>query len=98
MMYSRSLMAMLYVNCLCVCRFVISSHYNILTTRILLVQQKTILALMINFMYGTPAFIARLLPIFSLKSDVLMERLTLLLEIIHDAGGFVFLGYDRIFR
>ena len=53
---------------------------------------KTILALMINFMYSTPAFIARLLPIFSLKSDVLMERLMLLLEIIHDAGGFVFLA------
>ena len=55
-------------------------------------QVKTILALMINFMYSTPAFIARLLPIFSLNSDVLMERLTLLLEIIHDAGGFVFLA------
>ena len=52
---------------------------------------KTILALMINFMYGSPAFIARLLPIFSLKSDFLMEQLMLLLEIIHDAGGFVFL-------
>ena len=47
---------------------------------------------MINFMYGTPAFIARLLPIFSLKSDFLMEQLMLLLEIIHDAGGFVFLA------
>ena len=29
---------------------------------------------------------------FSLKSDFLMEQLMLLLEIIHDAGGFVFLA------
>ena len=52
--------------------------------------EKTILALMINFMYGTPAFIARPLPIFSLKSEFLMEQLMLLPEIIHDAGVFVF--------
>ena len=53
---------------------------------------KTTLALMINFMYGTPVFIAHLLPIFSLKSDFLIKQLMLLLEIIHDAGGFVFLA------
>ena len=48
-------------------------------------------------MHSTPAFIARLLPIFSLKSDVLMERLTLLLETIHDAGGFVFFAMTESF-
>lgn len=50
---------------------------------------KTILAFMVNFLYSTPAFIARLLPVFSLKAEFLMEQLMLLIQIIHDAGGIV---------
>ena len=46
---------------------------------------------MMNFMYNTPSFIARILPVTSLKSEFLMDQLMLLIEIIHEAGGAVFL-------
>ena len=46
---------------------------------------------MINFLYNTPAFIARLIPVTALKSEFLMEQLMLLIQIIHGAGGFIFL-------
>ena len=52
---------------------------------------KTILGLMVNFLYGTPGFIARLLPLFSLNAEFLMEQLVLLIQIVHDAGGYAFL-------
>ena len=50
---------------------------------------KTILAFMVNFLYSTPAFIACLLPVFSLKAEFLMEQLMLLIQIIHNAGRIV---------
>ena len=46
---------------------------------------------MINFLYNTPAFIARLIPVTTLKSEFLMEQLMLLIQIIHGAGSFIFL-------
>ena len=52
---------------------------------------KTILAFMINFLLGTSSFIDRLIPVTTLKSEFLMVQLMILLCIIHDAGGFVFL-------
>ena len=52
---------------------------------------RTVLAFMVNFMYNTPSFIARILPMTSLKSEFLMDQLMLLIEIIHEAGGAVFL-------
>ena len=52
---------------------------------------KTILALMINFLYKIPAFIARLIPVTSLKAELLEKQLILLIQIIHNAGGYVFL-------
>ena len=55
------------------------------------IPAKTVLAFMINFLYDTPAFIARLFPVNTLKSGFLMEQLMLLIEIIHDAEGFVYL-------
>ena len=47
---------------------------------------KTNLGLMVNFLYGTPGFIARLLPLFSLNAEFLMELLMLLIQI-----GYAFL-------
>ena len=53
---------------------------------------KTVLAVMINPSMGAPAFfVARLLPVFSLKYEFLMNQVNIVMEIIHDAGGFVFL-------
>ena len=52
---------------------------------------KTILALMINFLYKIPAFIARLIAVTSLKAELLEEQLILLIHIIHNIGGYVFL-------
>ena len=42
-------------------------------------------------MFGIPSFIARLVPVTTLKSEFLMEQLMMLLQIIDDAGGLVFL-------
>ena len=46
---------------------------------------------MINPLMGASAFVARLLPIFSLKSDLLFEQIEILVKLIHDAGGYVHL-------
>lgn len=52
---------------------------------------KTVLGLMVETMYGGPSFMARLIPIFSLDAKLLFEQVLKLIEIIHEAGGFVFL-------
>ena len=52
---------------------------------------KTVLAFMINFLFGVPSFIACLVPVTTLKSEFLIEQLMMLLQIIHDTGGLVFL-------
>ena len=52
---------------------------------------KTVLAVMINPSMGAPAFVARLLPVFSLKYEFLMNQVNIVMKIIHDACGFVFL-------
>ena len=40
---------------------------------------------------GGPSFVARLLPIYSLKSELLFEQINELVKIIHESEGFVFL-------
>lgn len=52
---------------------------------------RTVLAFMLNFLFGTPAFVARLLPVLTLKSDFLLEQVMLLMQTIHEVGGVVFL-------
>lgn len=52
---------------------------------------KTILALMVAPLLGKPAFVARLIPIYSLKADFLYQQVLILIKIIHSAGGFVYL-------
>ena len=52
---------------------------------------KTILALMVCCSVGGPTFVARLIPMHTLKHEFLSEQLEKLLHIIHDSGGFVFL-------
>ena len=47
---------------------------------------RTVLALMINFLRGTPAFVARLIPVVNLKHAFLVNLLLTLVEIIHRAG------------
>lgn len=52
---------------------------------------KTVLAIMINPSMGVPAFVARLLPIHSLKHEFLKEQIDIVMEIVFEVGGFVFL-------
>ena len=52
---------------------------------------KTVLGLMLESLFGGPAFMARLLPVFSLDGELLFDQIKKLIKIIHDAGGFVFL-------
>ena len=52
---------------------------------------KTVLGLMLESLYGGPSFMARLLPVFSLDGVLLFDQIKKLIQIIHDADGFVFL-------
>ena len=52
---------------------------------------KTMLGLMVCPMNGAPSFIARLIPVCSLKADFLYEQTVPLIKIVHECGGFVFL-------
>ena len=51
---------------------------------------KTVLVLMINFLRGTPAFVARLALVTNLKHEFLVELLLTVVKIIHEEGGYVF--------
>ena len=53
---------------------------------------KTVLALMVDPLMGGPAFVARLVPIYSLKSDLLFDQINILLKLIHENNGFVYLA------
>ena len=54
------------------------------------IAAKTVLALMINFLRGKPAFVARLSPVRDLGHQYLFDELVRLLKVIHKAGGYVF--------
>ena len=51
---------------------------------------KTILALMVAPLLGVPAFVARLIPIFSLTAELQYEQVNLLLKIVHACDGCLF--------
>lgn len=50
---------------------------------------KTVLALMVNFLRGSPAFVARIAPVANLKHDFLVDLLLVILSVIHESGGYV---------
>ena len=52
---------------------------------------KTVLAVMINPSMGAPTFVARLLPVFSLKQEFLSDQINMVMKITHEVGGYVFL-------
>ena len=52
---------------------------------------RTVLALMVSPLMGAPAFVARLIPLYSISADLLFGQIVRLIEIIHDCSGFVFL-------
>ena len=52
---------------------------------------RTMLALMVCPFYGAPAFVARIIPIFSICADLIYQQIITLVKIIHDSSGFVFL-------
>ena len=51
----------------------------------------TVLAMMINPSLVASAFVGRLLPVFSLKAEFLYDPVTKMINVIHEAGGFVYL-------
>ena len=52
---------------------------------------RAVLAFMIAPLLGVPAFIARLIPVYTLDADLLLEQLLKVIQIIHQCKGFVFL-------
>ena len=52
---------------------------------------KTVLAIMINPSIGVPAFVARLPPVFSLKTEFLTNQIYIVMNVIHEVGNYVFL-------
>ena len=52
---------------------------------------KSVLGLMLETLFGRIAFIARLLPFFSLTGELLFDQIKKLIRIVQDAGGFLFL-------
>ena len=52
---------------------------------------KTVLAILITPSLGVPSFVARLLPVTSLKGDFLYEQVNILIKIIHQDGGHCFM-------
>ena len=42
-------------------------------------------------MMGVPAFVARLFPLSSLTGTFLLEQVSIIIKLIHDSSGFVFL-------
>ena len=52
---------------------------------------KSVLAILINPSMGAPPFVGRLFPVSCLKGVFLYEQIILMIKIIHDSGGFVYL-------
>ena len=52
---------------------------------------KTVLRLLVETMFGGPSFMGRLLPVYSIDSEILFDQIQKMMAIIHNAGGFVFL-------
>ena len=50
---------------------------------------KTCLAIMVNFLLGQPAFVARIVPVHSLKGDFLTEILFNVCRGLHQEGAVI---------
>ena len=59
---------------------------------------KTVLALMIFTQMGKPAFVARLIPVYSLTAEFLFDQVSKLIEIIHENSGFVYMAMNDNLR
>ena len=46
---------------------------------------------MITPMMGVPAFVCRLIPVYSLKHDLIVQQTLKVIELTHASGGFAFL-------
>ena len=52
---------------------------------------KIVLALMVAPLMGKPAFVARLIPVHSLTAELLYDQVSKVLQIIHEATGYVYM-------
>ena len=52
---------------------------------------QTVLALMVAPLMGKPAFVARLIPFHSLTAELLYDQVSKLLQIIHEATGYMYM-------
>ena len=59
---------------------------------------KTVLALMISTQMGKPAFVARLILVYSLTAEFLFDQVSKLIEIIHENSGFVYMAMNDNLR
>ena len=55
-------------------------------------------ALMISTQMGKPAFVARLIPVYSLTAEFLFDQVSKLIEIIHENSGFVYMAMNDNLR
>ena len=52
---------------------------------------RTMLVLMVCPIFGAPAFVARLIPIYSLSAELIYTQVIALIKIIHESSGYVYL-------
>ena len=51
---------------------------------------RRVLAIMVAPSMGKPAFLCRLIPMFSLKADFLFEETKKVVDLVHKHGGYAF--------
>ena len=64
---------------------------------VLALINKTVLALIVAPVMGKPAFVARMIPIFSLKTKFLFEQVQLPIKIVCESNGFDFMVISNNF-
>ena len=53
---------------------------------------------MVNPSLGAPAFVARLLPIFRLKHNILIKQVNTVMDMVHKPGSCVFHYDQKMFK
>lgn len=51
----------------------------------------SVLTFMVNTSFGAPSFVCRIVPVHSLKADFLFDQTKLVIKVLHDCGGSVFM-------
>ena len=76
---------------------IISSHQFVTegVTLLEITAARTVLAIMIAQLMGAPAFVTRILPVYTLTAEFLCEQIHKVIEIVHSCSGFCFTMSDN---